>query len=290
VTSRGCPCHCTFCSSTQLWGRQYRTRTPENVLRELDWLIQRFGVKEIKIQDDNLTVNKERATEIFQGMIERNYGLHWSTPNGIAVWTLDEELLTLMRKSGCYEFTMAIESGNQEVLTKLIKKPLKLEKVREVNRIAKKLGISRTAYFIIGFPGETKAQIMDTVRFARELKLQMGVIFIYNPLPGSALFQECVQRGYITEQSFFETGNQYFSSVIDSEEWTAQELETLIRSEYMRTYLAFFHSPYLVGRRWFNYFRYRPSFLKYFLMRTWRAIKLQMQKAEKDKPLPSPGG
>jgi len=274
VTSRGCPCRCTFCSSTNLWGKRYRTRSPENVLAEIDWLVEKFGVKELKFQDDNLTINRERARKIFQGMVDRPYKLNWNTPNGIAVWTLDEELLNLIKESGCWALTFAIESGNQEVLSNLIKKPLKLDKVREVNDICKGLAIHRTAYFIIGFPGETRAQIMDTVNFCRELDLLYAAIFIYNPLPGSKLFDDCVERGYITEESFFEVGNQYFSSVIDSEEWTAEELESIIRREYMRCYLKFFKHPYLQGRVWFNYFRYRPSFLKYFAMRSLRTFSL----------------
>ena len=159
------------------------------MLRELDWLVDKFGIEEIKVQDDNLTVNKKRAMEIFQGMIERPYRLRWNTPNGIAVWTLDREMLTMMKDSGCYEMTMAIESGNQKVLKDLIRKPLKLDKVREINRMARELGIFRLAYFIIGFPGETKEQIMDTIKFARELRLDLSAIFIYQPAAGVRAFR-----------------------------------------------------------------------------------------------------
>jgi len=275
VTSRGCPCRCTFCSSTNLWGKCYRTRSAENVLAEMDWLVDRFGVKELKFQDDNLTSDRKRAREIFQGMIDRPYYLHWNLPNGIAIWTLDEEMLTLMKRSGCYEMLLAVESGNQEVLTNLIKKPLKLDQIREVNRIARKLGILRGGYFIIGLPGETKSHIMDTIRFSRELKLEGAVIFIYNPLPGSRLFDECVRRGYITEESFFEQGNLYFSSVVDSEEWSSKELETLIRREWRRNYLALMRSPYLLGRRYYKIFRYRPNVLKHIAVRTAQSLKIK---------------
>jgi anaerobic magnesium-protoporphyrin IX monomethyl ester cyclase len=278
VTSRGCPCRCTFCSSTILWGKQYRTRSAENVLAELDWLVDRFKIGEIKFQDDNLTVNKKRAVQIFEGMIERPYHLHWNTPNGIATWTLDRELLTLARKSGCWNLTFAVESGDQEVLTNLIKKPLKLEKVKEINQIARELGILRMSYYIIGFPGETRAQIMNTIKFARELK-QWSVIFIYNPLPGSQLFEECVRRGYITEESFFEQGNQYFTSVIDAEDWTAQELESIIRNEYAKNYRLIFDDPIPVGTMWYGYFRYRPSFVKYVFLRSFRAARLALREA-----------
>ena len=286
VTSRGCPCLCTFCSSTNLWGKRYRTRSAPNVLRELDWLVNKFGIEEIKVQDDNLTINRKRAMEIFRGMIERPYRLRWNTPNGLAVWTLDKEMLAMMKDSGCYEMTMAIESGNQTVLKDLIRKPLKLDKVREINSMARELGIFRLAYFIIGFPGETKEQIMNTIQFARELRLDLSVIFIYNPLPGSDLFEECMRRGYIKEKSFFEVGNQYFSSVVDSDEWTSKELETLIRWEYLRNYLAIFRSPFLLGRMYYKAFRYHPSFVKSFLSRTARAIRLKLMKgAAREKPL-----
>jgi hypothetical protein len=66
--------------------------------------------------------------------------------------------------------------------------------------------------------------------------------------------------------------------VIDSDEWTAQELETIIRWEYLRNYLAIFRSPYLIGRRYYKFFRYRPTFIKFVLSRTWRAIRLKMIK------------
>ncbi len=286
VTSRGCLCSCTFCSSTHLWGKRYRTRSAPNVLQELDWLVDKFKIEEIKVQDDNLAVNRKRAMEIFQGMIERPYRLRWNTPNGIAGWTLDREMLTMMKDSGCYEMTLGIESGNQNVLSDLIRKPLKLDKVREINRLARELGIFRMAYFIIGFPGETKEQIMDTIKFTRELRLDLCVIFIYNPLPGSDLFEECLQRRYITEKSFFEVGNQFFSSVVDSDEWTAKELETIIRWEYLRNYLAIFRAPYLLGRMYYKLFRYHPSFIKFVLARTWRAIKLKLMKGDaREKPL-----
>jgi magnesium-protoporphyrin IX monomethyl ester (oxidative) cyclase len=108
----------------------------------------------------------------------------------------------------------------------------------------------------------------------------LSVIFIYNPLPGSELFEECLRRGYITEKSFFEVGNQYFSSVVDSDEWTAKELETTIRWEYLRNYLAIFRSPYLLGRLYYKTLRYRPSIIKFFLSRTFRAIRLKLMKGD----------
>lgn len=281
VTSRGCPHKCSFCSSTNLWGNRFRMRSPENVLEEMDWLVDTYGIREIKFQDDNLTAGRDRARKIFQAMIDRPWHLHWNTPNGIATWTLDEEIISLAKRSGCYSLTMAIESGDQEVIDKIVKKPIKLENVIKVNDIMKKNRIHRSAYFIIGFPGETREQIQNTIDLGRKLKLDARAVFIYNPLPGSELFEECVRRGYVTEESFFETGNQYFSSVVDSEDWTGEELETLIRRVYFGNYLIFFkpsYSSYITARAYLNYLRHRPSFLKFAAARSLRTLELALKK------------
>ncbi len=277
-TSRGCTCRCTFCSSTNYWKNRFRVHSPDYVLSEIDHLVNDFKVRELKFQDDNLTLNRKRAEKIFEGMIERDYRLTWNTPNGIAIWTLDEKMLRLMKKSGCFSLTMAIESGNQEVMDNLIKKPLKLEKVVEVNDIMRRLRIDRYAYFIIGLPGETRAQILDTVNFGRRLKLEAMVLFIYNPLPGSKLYETCIEKGYIKEDDFFEGGgNQYFSSVVNSEEWTAEELERIIRKEWFQNYWSFFRSPRLVGRRWLLFILNRPTILRFLFVRTIRALMLMLK-------------
>lgn len=282
VTSRGCPCRCTFCSSTNHWGKSYRPRSPEKVIEEIQWLVDRFGVQELKFQDDNLTANRNRARRIFQEMTRFHPRIHWNTPNGIAVWTLDDEMLGLMKESGCYELTLAIESGDQEVLSHLIRKPLKLEKVEEVNRLARRHGIFRVAYFIIGFPGETRAQIENTVRFSRKLQLDWCGIFIYNPLPGSELYEECLRRGYVTEDSFFEAGNQYFTSIMDSEHWTAKELEAIIRREYLRNYFGILRNMTLnppILRVILSLHRPSfPRFLRVHWARTARTIRLLFAK------------
>lgn len=277
VTSRGCPCHCTFCSSTHHWGRTYRARSPENVLREIEWLVSTFGVRELKFQDDNLTADRKRARQLFEGLTRFHPRLYWNTPNGIAIWTLDDELLRLMKQSGCYEITLAAESGDQEVLSNLIRKPLRLEKVEEVNRLARNHGIFREAYFLIGFPGETRAQIEKTIRFSRRLKLDHCTIFIYNPLPGSELYEECLRRGYITEDSFFQAGNNYYGSILDTEEFTSVELERIIRREYLLNYLSIFRNPLVVLPRHYAFLRFRPNVLRFFWARTMRAFRLLLR-------------
>ncbi|MBW2535648.1 MAG: B12-binding domain-containing radical SAM protein, partial [Deltaproteobacteria bacterium] len=107
ITSRGCPMRCTFCASTRFWGKRLRARSPEAVLAELEWLVSRYGVEDVKFQDDNLTARRGRARRLFEGMARARFRLGWSTPNGVAIWTLDDELLRLMKRAGCYELTLS---------------------------------------------------------------------------------------------------------------------------------------------------------------------------------------
>ncbi|MFO8048175.1 MAG: cobalamin-dependent protein, partial [Desulfosudaceae bacterium] len=155
ISSRGCPNRCAFCSSWRHWGKRFRKRSAENVLAEIKHLQEEFGIEELKWQDDNLTADKERAREIFTKMIERGLTMPWNTPNGIAIWTLDEDMLRLMKQSGCYEIALAVESGDPDSFQRFVGKPFSLEKAREIARLARKHRIATVGYFIIGFPGET---------------------------------------------------------------------------------------------------------------------------------------
>lgn len=167
ITSRGCTDKCIFCSSANFWGNRYRSRSAKNVLDEIELLVKEYKIKEIQFCDDNLILDKERDKEIFQGIIDRRLKIFWNAPNGIALWRLDEELLKLMKASGCYELALAIESGDQEVLSKIIKKPLDLARVESLTRSIQRLKIRTHSFFIIGLPGESKEQIHRTFSFAR---------------------------------------------------------------------------------------------------------------------------
>ena len=204
ITSRGCPYHCRYCSSCYHWGRRIRYRSVESVLGELENLVNRWGVEEIKFEDDNLMANTNRAKAIFRGMIERGLKLHWNMPNGVMVRALeDEELLGLMRESGCYEVVLAFETGDQYVADHIIKKPIDLSKAKEIVRKVKSYGIDAHAFFIVGFPGETKEQIEKTFRFARQVGIDKAYFFIFNPLPGSELYDECIEKGLFRQEDVY---------------------------------------------------------------------------------------
>lgn len=261
ITSRGCPYRCTFCSSVRHWGGRYRTRSPEHVLDEMGHLIKSHGVRELKFEDDNLTFDRDRAKAIFKGMIERGYDLTWNTPNGVAMWSLDDEMLGLMRDSGCFELTLAFESGNERVLDEIIKKPYDLARAPEIVKRIKSFGIETTGYFIIGFPGETMEEIGDTLKLARRVKLDKVYIFIYNPLPGTPLYRKCLDDGLIDESYAFEMDN-YFVSRLSSPEWSASELLKISRKEFWQNNLRLaIENPYKFAKKYAFVLRSHPEFI-----------------------------
>lgn len=232
-TSRGCPAHCTFCSSARFWGHAYRAQSPQRVLAEMEHLIEKYGVRELQFVDDNLIFDRDRAAAIFQGMIDRGLGLKWCMPNGVALWRLDLDLLKLMKAAGCYSLTLAFESGNQRVLSKIIKKPLNLIKVHPLIAEMKRLELELHAFFISGFPGETTAEMEDTFKLAQGLDLDGAYFFIATPLPGSELCEQGLAEGHLPQDLDF-TKIEYNKGKFNTPEWSAQEVERLTASFYLR--------------------------------------------------------
>ena len=235
ITSRGCPFKCTFCSTKDINGKKVRNRSAENVLKEIDWLVKDYGIRELLFLDDNLFLDRERIKAIMNGLIERNYDLHWKAIN-VPTFSLNDELMALMKKSGCYQVSLPIESGNGHVLKNIIKKPLNLKKANEVVELAKKYEFETIACFVIGFPGETWDQIQDSVAFADRIDVDWVVFNIASPLPNTELYEECKEEGYL-EPGFDYSDFEFFGyghGSITTEDFTPIELQTVRAYEWDR--------------------------------------------------------
>ena len=227
MTSRGCSARCIFCATSRFWGNRHRVRSVEKVLDEMEMLVKTYGVKELQFIDDNLTLEKGRAMEIFQGMVDRKLDLVWNTPQGIALWSIDEEVLKKMKESGCYEITFAVESGDERVLKDIIRKPVKLEMIEPLVKTARKLGLITKGYFVVGLPGETLKDMEKTFAFARKLAFDAAGIFIATPLPGTELFRLCQEKGYMKKNFSFQRAT-YARGNIETPDFTSAQVEKLV--------------------------------------------------------------
>ncbi|MCP4613448.1 MAG: B12-binding domain-containing radical SAM protein [Planctomycetes bacterium] len=185
--TRSCPFDCCFCSTTQFRGR-YQKREVYDCLAEIKFLKEEYGVEELDIIDSNFIVDKRWVKELLEGIKEIK--ISWANPGGIWVGGLDEELLHLMKESGCYQLSLAIESSTPRILKNIINKPTNLEAVEPVVKTCKKIGIDLHAFFVCGFPEQSRDEIINDYRFAKKMGFTSASFNIICPLPGSKIYEK----------------------------------------------------------------------------------------------------
>lgn len=225
TTSRGCPFNCNFCSLHNLeneYARGWRARSPENVMAEIDQLVEQYGEISLQFEDDNILINKVRAKELFSLLRQRN--VKWAIHSGVMINLLDEELIRLMKKSGCEQLNVALESGNSTVL-KAMNKKVDLKMAAEVVKYCRKYKINILAFLMVGYPGETKKTFQETLAFLKRLRsmgLKKIAPFIVNPHRGTLLYEDCKQKGYLRNSE-----DAVFNSdvvCIETEDFDAQDV------------------------------------------------------------------
>lgn len=202
ISSRGCPGRCVYCTVRAVWGKTWRAKSIKRTVDEIEHLHKKYGVKEFAFLDDSASVNKIRWNGICDEIIGRGLDIKWTTPNGIAHWTLDKPTLLKMKKSGCYRVTFGIESGNEEI-RKFIGKPYPLSQAKELLRYANKIGMWTICTHIIGFPYETREQMMDTIRFAKKSGTDFATFYSLCPMPTSDVYKYFKQEGFLNFDFIF---------------------------------------------------------------------------------------
>jgi anaerobic magnesium-protoporphyrin IX monomethyl ester cyclase len=199
TTSRGCPGRCSFCAIRSTFGTAYRPRSAVNVLSEIDHLVSTYHIKELDFEDDNFTANRKRVMSILQGIIDRKYNLALNSPSGLAVFAMDESLLEKMVEAGYYSVSFAIESGVPWVLKDLIHKHVDLNKAKRMVKYGRSIGLKVKAFFIVGYPGETKESIKQTIDYAGNLGADWCLFFPATNLPGTELDATCRANGWLID-------------------------------------------------------------------------------------------
>ncbi len=172
ITSRGCPNNCIYCSTARQWGHRIRFRSPKNVVDEIELLVKEYGLEGVGFFDDCFTVDRNRVIAICKEILDRGLKIGWWCE--ARANTVDPEMLSWMKRSGCEHIAMAIESGSNDVL-KRIKKMITVEQGIAAVKMIHQAGIKQKIFFMHGLPGESYEDIKKTVFLSRHLLDKIGV-------------------------------------------------------------------------------------------------------------------
>lgn len=172
MSSRGCPHICSYCAVPKHSGkRNFRARSIENVVGEIEWLVSQYGVEEIHFEDDNFFANKNRVKELCKNLISNFSGMHFAVPSGTDVPNVDFELIDLLKKAGFHHLMLGIETGDISTQGQYVDKKIDLKDLREKVQYMNKVGLDPSGLFLIGFPHETREQVQRTVDLATSLTI-----------------------------------------------------------------------------------------------------------------------
>lgn len=194
ITARGCPFHCTFCNCNHYWGKKYRTYSIPRVIEELTSLKKKYArLESVRFRDETISVQKSRCLELCAALRELNPGLRFEAHSRLD--GLDEEVISALAAAGFKRLFIGLESGSRRVLERL-KKGIRLEHAATVFPALRKAGIEYRCSFILGTPGETPADLRDTLRFIGDSRFELDdfyfneALIIYPGTTESTFFRE----------------------------------------------------------------------------------------------------
>ena len=233
IATRGCPFLCTFCAAHFVVGRKVRKRSIENIFEEINFLYEKYHIREFHLVDDNFTLNKIFVKNFCKKLLESNLDISWATPNGVRLDTLDKECLEIMKESGLYLISVGIESGSDRVL-KMTKKELTVKKILNGVNVIKKSGIDIAGFFMFGYPGETIEEMKKTIELSLKLPLIRANYFTFLPLPGTEIFNDMKKNNELDKVDW---GHFYFmNAVYSSNGITRKHLKKIQRQAFLKFY------------------------------------------------------
>jgi len=241
ITSVGCSNRCNFCiiggaTVNRGYGKIWRFKSPKKIIEEIKYLLS-LNVKNIYFFDETFTVSKQRVIELCNLMIKEGVEVDWAC-NG-RVDTLDEELIKIMKKAGCWNIMFGIECGSQELLDEA-NKGTTLAKAIDMVKCCKDNGIQVSASFVIGLPHETMETIERTLEVAKKINVYRTQFDILTPFPGTKFYDEIKEKGLLEKEYSFSSYDAYCIDdlpVIRTEKLTSKELAEAHKYIHRKFYL-----------------------------------------------------
>ena len=184
LSSRGCAYACNYCP--YLVSYKWRQRSAENVLDEIGYLIERFGMRSMLFRDPIFTLDRNRVLAIAAGILKRGYKIKWACETRLD--KVDKELLKLMHSAGLRVMNVGIESYSEDVIKKSSRKPVDMEHQEAMVSYCDEIGIRITAFYMFGMPDDTEKSLADTIRYSKRLNTHVAQFFVFTPFPGTEYY------------------------------------------------------------------------------------------------------
>jgi anaerobic magnesium-protoporphyrin IX monomethyl ester cyclase len=237
LTSRGCPFGCHYCPYPVGQGLNWRFRSPENVVDEIEHLVKDLGIQYILFRDPMFSLRKDRVVEICNEIRRRGLQLKWKCETRVDC--LDEETLRAMALAGCDGVNFGVESAEVAIQANVGRKPIAQERFIETVAICRKLGIKTFGFFIIGLPGDTAQSILETIAFAIRLRPNWVQFTATSPFIGTKLRAWAVAEGLTPDDEFAYVNSH--EAMIGNEHLTKEQVAAMLR-------FAQFFERYIINR------------------------------------------
>lgn len=237
MLSRGCPFSCTYCASPIMGrlqeGKYVRFMTPARAIAELRYLKSRYRFKTIFFADDTFTINKEYVLN-FSEKYKKEIGIPFEI--NARVETVLEDMLKVLKETGCFKVHMGIEHGNEAFRRNVLNRHMRNEAIINAFKLTKEQGIATKSYNIVGFPFETKELHQDTININRQVNPDAHVCYIFQPYPGTELYDICKEHNFLKED--------FFNSEVVSRRDTLLDIPTFSREEVLKCHRNFSYQIY----------------------------------------------
>ena len=199
LTSRGCTSNCSFCLVPEIGGNNFRARTPTSVANELERVRDRYHIDFVTFNDEIFTYDKKRVLDICLEIKQRRIKVPWDCQTRVDL--VSKELLQRMKEANCQLVNFGVESGSQTILNAM-KKGTTVQQNEESIRMTKEAGLSVTVSLVLGYPGETKETIGETIDFIKKTEPDDLYLYLATPFPSTELRESVLEIGWNMSQDW----------------------------------------------------------------------------------------